>query len=166
MADTSVVDLDTDFMCLGRCDLDILNGEVLASFPGNRCLCHSQHPALLRSSARRRYPFRNHAIHHLALLRIRTPSPACGHRSSDGRARGKCNAARQARRRVERTLQVIVCSGRCQLKFNAPFNCSCSQLDCPTYLSNSIRGHCCCVCAVNFNGVSQGRCLNRMAEDK
>lgn len=35
VADTSVVDLDTDFVSLGRSDLNILNGEVLAGFPGN-----------------------------------------------------------------------------------------------------------------------------------
>jgi hypothetical protein len=39
MADTSVVDLDTDFVRAGRQDLDLLNGEVLAGFPGNCGLC-------------------------------------------------------------------------------------------------------------------------------
>lgn len=35
VADTCVVDLDTDFVSLGRSDLDILDGEVFAGFPGN-----------------------------------------------------------------------------------------------------------------------------------
>ena len=35
MADTSVVDLDTDFVGSGRKDLNLLDGEVLAGFPGN-----------------------------------------------------------------------------------------------------------------------------------
>lgn len=35
MADTSVVDLDSDFMFLGRSDLDVFDGEILASFPGD-----------------------------------------------------------------------------------------------------------------------------------
>ena len=34
MADTSVVDLDTDFVGARGQNLDFLNGEVLASFPG------------------------------------------------------------------------------------------------------------------------------------
>ena len=35
VADTSVVDLDADLVGPGGRDLDILNGEVLAGFPGN-----------------------------------------------------------------------------------------------------------------------------------
>ena len=35
MADTSVVDLDTNFVCARGQNLNFLNGEVLASFPGN-----------------------------------------------------------------------------------------------------------------------------------
>lgn len=35
MADTSVVDLDAHLVCLGWCNLNILDGEVLASFPGD-----------------------------------------------------------------------------------------------------------------------------------
>jgi hypothetical protein len=35
MADTSVVDLDADFVLSGRCDFDIFNGEVFAGFPRN-----------------------------------------------------------------------------------------------------------------------------------
>lgn len=42
MADTSVVDLDTDFVRAGRQDLDLLNGEVLAGFPGYCGLCFRQ----------------------------------------------------------------------------------------------------------------------------
>jgi hypothetical protein len=38
MADTSVVDLNAHFMCLGWRNLDVLDGEVLAGFPGNCCL--------------------------------------------------------------------------------------------------------------------------------
>ena len=34
MADTSVVDLDTNFVCARGQNLNFLNGEVLASFPG------------------------------------------------------------------------------------------------------------------------------------
>jgi hypothetical protein len=35
MADTSVVDLDADLMCLRRSDLDVLDAEVLARFPSH-----------------------------------------------------------------------------------------------------------------------------------
>ena len=35
VADTGVVDLNADLVGPGVSDLDILNGEVLASFPGN-----------------------------------------------------------------------------------------------------------------------------------
>ena len=35
VADTGVVDLNADLVGPGGSDLDILNGEVLASFPGN-----------------------------------------------------------------------------------------------------------------------------------
>lgn len=35
VADTSVVDLDADFVCAGWQDLNLLNGEVLAGFPGH-----------------------------------------------------------------------------------------------------------------------------------
>lgn len=38
VADTGVVDLNADLVGLGGCDLDILNGEVLAGFPGNGSL--------------------------------------------------------------------------------------------------------------------------------
>lgn len=33
VADSGVIDLDSDFMCLGRCDLDVLDAQLLASFP-------------------------------------------------------------------------------------------------------------------------------------
>jgi hypothetical protein len=35
MADTSVVDLNADLVGLGWSNFDVLNGEVLARFPGN-----------------------------------------------------------------------------------------------------------------------------------
>jgi hypothetical protein len=35
MADTSVVDLDADLVGPGWCNLDVLDGEVLAGFPGD-----------------------------------------------------------------------------------------------------------------------------------
>ena len=35
MADTGVVDLDADLVGLGGSNLNILDGEVLAGFPGN-----------------------------------------------------------------------------------------------------------------------------------
>jgi len=35
VADASVVDLDTDFMRLRRCNFDLLDREVLAGLPGN-----------------------------------------------------------------------------------------------------------------------------------
>ena len=35
VADTSVVDLDTDFMGLRRGDLDVLDGQLLAGLPGD-----------------------------------------------------------------------------------------------------------------------------------
>jgi len=35
MADTSVVNLNTDFVCSGGKNLDLLNGEVLTSLPGD-----------------------------------------------------------------------------------------------------------------------------------
>lgn len=38
VADTGVVNLDSDLMGLGRSDLDILNGQFLASFPGDGSL--------------------------------------------------------------------------------------------------------------------------------
>lgn len=38
VADTGVVDLNADLMCLGGSNLNVLNAEVLASFPGNCCL--------------------------------------------------------------------------------------------------------------------------------
>lgn len=38
MADSRVVDLDSDFMCLGRRDLDVLYAQVFASFPCYRGL--------------------------------------------------------------------------------------------------------------------------------
>jgi len=41
MADTSVIDLDADFMSFGGSDLNVLDGKVLASFPGNCCLYES-----------------------------------------------------------------------------------------------------------------------------
>lgn len=33
VADSGVVDLDSDFMCLGRCDLDVLYAQLFAGFP-------------------------------------------------------------------------------------------------------------------------------------
>ena len=52
MADTSVVDLNTDFVCSGGKNLNLLNGEVLTSFPGDcglfccqLCLFVRQHSA-------------------------------------------------------------------------------------------------------------------------
>ena len=90
MADTSVVDLDTNFMRLGWCDLDILNAEVLAGFPGNCCLypvsaCSSlvvvARVILLgldsRFRALHQYPFRSAQCLHRDALRIRMPSPTC-----------------------------------------------------------------------------------------
>lgn len=38
VADASVVDFDPDLMGLGRGDLDILDAELLAGFPGDSCL--------------------------------------------------------------------------------------------------------------------------------
>lgn len=38
MAYTGVVDFDPDLMGLGRGDLDILDAELLAGFPGDSCL--------------------------------------------------------------------------------------------------------------------------------
>ena len=38
MADSGVVDLDSDFMISGRADFNVLNREVLASFPGDGSL--------------------------------------------------------------------------------------------------------------------------------
>jgi hypothetical protein len=38
VADTGVVDLNTDLVGLGGCNLDILDREVLAGFPGNGSL--------------------------------------------------------------------------------------------------------------------------------
>jgi hypothetical protein len=35
VADTRVVDLDTDFVCPGRKNLNLLDGEILAGFPSN-----------------------------------------------------------------------------------------------------------------------------------
>lgn len=35
MADTCVVNLDTDFMGLGGSNLDVLDGQLLAGFPSN-----------------------------------------------------------------------------------------------------------------------------------
>lgn len=40
VADTGVVDLNSDFVGLWGRDLDVLDGEVLACLPGNCCLCH------------------------------------------------------------------------------------------------------------------------------
>jgi hypothetical protein len=90
MADTSVVDLDTDFMRFGRCDLDILNAEVLAGFPGNCCLYPVSACSSLvvlarvvflgldsRLPALHRYPFRSAQCLHRHALRIRMPSPTC-----------------------------------------------------------------------------------------
>ena len=39
MADTSVVDLNADLVGLGRGNLDGLDAQVLAGFPGNGSLC-------------------------------------------------------------------------------------------------------------------------------
>lgn len=38
MADTSVHDLNADFMCLWRGNFDVLDGQVFASLPGNGAL--------------------------------------------------------------------------------------------------------------------------------
>lgn len=38
MADTSVVDLDANFVGFGWCDLDVLDGQFLAGFPCNGSL--------------------------------------------------------------------------------------------------------------------------------
>lgn len=35
VADTSVVNLDTDLVSLGRSDLDVLDAQLLASLPGD-----------------------------------------------------------------------------------------------------------------------------------
>lgn len=43
VADTGVVDLNADLMGLGRGDLDILDAEVLAGFPGNGRLGRCQY---------------------------------------------------------------------------------------------------------------------------
>lgn len=39
MAHAGVVDLDADFVGLGHANLDVLDGEVLAGFPGDSGLC-------------------------------------------------------------------------------------------------------------------------------
>jgi len=41
MAHTSVHDLDADFMCFGRGNFDVFDGQVLASFPGNGTLARN-----------------------------------------------------------------------------------------------------------------------------
>jgi hypothetical protein len=46
MADTGVVDLDADFIRLGWGNLDVLDGEILACFPGDCGLCPCQRRAL------------------------------------------------------------------------------------------------------------------------
>jgi hypothetical protein len=45
MTDTGVVDLDADLVCLGWCNLDVLDGEVLACLPGDCGLCPGQRRA-------------------------------------------------------------------------------------------------------------------------
>ena len=42
VADTGVVDLNANFVCPWWSNLDILNGEVLAGFPGDGSLQHNQ----------------------------------------------------------------------------------------------------------------------------
>jgi hypothetical protein len=42
MANTSIVDLNADFVGPRRFDLDFLNGQVLACFPGDRGLAWIQ----------------------------------------------------------------------------------------------------------------------------
>ena len=75
MANTSVVDLNANLVCFGRCYLDILNGQVLASLPGHCRLLPVSFTVFLR------YPY----VPGIAIcrvwslyiaLRIRTASPA------------------------------------------------------------------------------------------
>jgi hypothetical protein len=88
MTDTGVVDLDTNFVCLGCFDLDILDAEVLAGFPGNCCLCFRQHACLVvlwlvpsfsaSTSAFLSPPiFAPICVYIATRLRTRMPSPTC-----------------------------------------------------------------------------------------
>jgi hypothetical protein len=53
MADSSVVNLDSDFMRSWRSDFDVLDCQVLTSFPGDSCLCNSSIWVLTGGSRRR-----------------------------------------------------------------------------------------------------------------
>jgi hypothetical protein len=88
MADTGVVYLDADLVCLWWCDLDVFNREVLAGFPGDcgLCLCQCRFfstslSPVSSSSLRASSTFRELRIpvdmcnyRYLHVLRIRTPS--------------------------------------------------------------------------------------------
>lgn len=47
MADTSVVDLDTDFVGFWWGDLDVLDGEIFAGFPSNGSLYERESPEVI-----------------------------------------------------------------------------------------------------------------------
>ena len=51
MADSSIVDLDPNLVCLWWCDLDVLDGKVFASFPSNSSLFNSSLAIASHSSA-------------------------------------------------------------------------------------------------------------------
>jgi hypothetical protein len=106
MADTGVVYLDADLVCLWWCDLDVFNGEVLAGFPGDcgLCVCQCRFfsaslSAVSSSSLRASSTFRELHIlvdmckcRYLHVLRIRTPSlgRVVARSEGGGRRRDKC----------------------------------------------------------------------------
>lgn len=55
VADTGVVDLDADLVGLGRSDLNVLNAEVLASFPRNGGLVKCQYTCCGRGNGGRQW---------------------------------------------------------------------------------------------------------------
>jgi hypothetical protein len=132
MANPRIINLNPDFMCPWWSNLDILDAEVLAGFPGNCCLyAVSTHPLFISalSSLRR-------------CLRIRMPSPTCEcrHRVE---ARNSCAfdlyECRSKRRRTYfagNSLHNHVSSR----PFLLIFFSSSSLLE-QTYLSNSVCGH-------------------------
>jgi hypothetical protein len=78
MADTSIVDLNPHFVGLWWRNLNILNDEVLSSFPGNCCLFDASAKdvhALYSSGSK---PELNHVRPHACptVLRFRMPSHA------------------------------------------------------------------------------------------
>lgn len=121
MADAGVVDLNADLVRLGWCNLDLLNGQILAGLPRN-CRLFSQSASLscklfdIRRSRSVSLPLQSPASGAcIWQLRIRTAGPATGSSSNRPNGEQKQDLGKLAATplpRWRRTLQVMVYSSQ------------------------------------------------------